>query len=82
MILTAIDETQRAYLEEALLHMGILDALIVPEEYREQALALDAGVCDRYIFSDAAYVRNNIMDFLDVDNEEEIFFCTRMFPVY
>ena len=65
-----LDETQRAYLEEALLHMGILDALIVPEEYREQALALDAGVCDRYIFSDAAYVRNNIMDFLDVDNEE------------
>lgn len=49
-----LDETQRAYLEEALLHMGILDALIVPEEYREQALALDAGVCDRYIFSDAA----------------------------
>lgn len=65
-----LDETQRAYLEEALLHMGILDALIVPEEYRKQALALDAGVCDRYIFSDAAYVRNNIMDFLDVDNEE------------
>ena len=65
-----LDETQRAYLEEALLHMGILDALIVPEEYREQALALDAGVCDRYIFSDAAYVRNNIMDFQDVDNEE------------
>ena len=31
---------------------------------------MDAGVCDRYIFSDAAYVRNNIMDFLDVDNEE------------
>lgn len=38
-----LDETQQAYLEEALLHMGILDALIVPEEYREQALALDAG---------------------------------------
>ena len=38
-----LDETQRAYLEEALLHMGILDALIVPEEYREQALALDRG---------------------------------------
>ncbi len=66
-----LDELQRAYLEEALLHMGILDALIVSEEYREQVLALDAGGCDRYIFSDAAYVRNNIMDFLDVDNEEE-----------
>lgn len=65
-----LDEAKRAYLEEALLHMGILDALIVSEEYREQVLALDVGVCDRYIFSDAAYVRNNIMDFLDVDNEE------------
>ena len=65
-----LEEERRNHLEEALLEMGILDALIVPEEYREQALALDAGVCDRYIFSDAAYVRNNIMDFLDVDNEE------------
>ena len=53
----------------------------MPEEYREQALALDAGVCDRYIFSDAAYVRNNIMDFLDVDNEEgDILLYQNCFP--
>ena len=72
MILTEnLDETQRRYTgRSAYCIWAILDALIVPEEYREQALALDAGVCDRYIFSDAAYVRNNIMDFLDVDNEE------------
>ena len=66
-----LSETQRAYLEEALVQMGILDALIVPEEYREQVLSMDEGVCDRYIFSDVSYVRNNIMDLLDVDNEEE-----------
>lgn len=65
-----LDEPQRAHLEEALLHMGILDALIIPEEYREQVLSMDEGACDRYIFSDVSYVRNNIMDFLDVDNEE------------
>lgn len=66
-----LNETQRAYLEEALLQMGILDALIVPEEYREQVLSMEEGVCDRYIFSDVSYVRNNIMDLLDVDNEED-----------
>lgn len=64
-----LSEPQRAYLEEALLNMGILDALIIPKEYKEQVLTLDEGVCDRYIFGDAAYVRNNLMDYLDVDNE-------------
>ena len=65
-----LTEAQKANLEEALLHMGILDALIIPEEYREQALSMGDGVCDRYIFGDVSHVRNNIMDCLDVDNEE------------
>ncbi|MDE6518464.1 MAG: TIGR02680 family protein, partial [Acetatifactor sp.] len=57
-------------LEEALLSMGILDALIVPAEYRETVLALDEGVCDRYIFSDVTRVKQNLREFLDVDNGE------------
>lgn len=57
-------------LEEALLSMGVLDALIVSEEYREQVYALDAGACDRYIFSDVPHVRQNLLDVLDVDNGE------------
>lgn len=65
-----LNEAQQAYLEEALLHMGILDALIIPEEYREQVRSLDKGVCDRYIFSDVSYARNNIMELLDINNEE------------
>ena len=54
------------HLEEALLEMGILDALIVPKEYREQVYALDKGVCDRYLFSDVAHVRESLQEVLEV----------------
>lgn len=65
-----MEEQQASRLEEALLSMGILDALIVPAEYRENVLALDEGVCDRYIFSDVTHVKQNLLEFLDVDNGE------------
>lgn len=61
---------QASRLEEALGEMGILDALIVPAEYREQVLALDQGVLDKYIFSDAAHVKENLQAVLEVDNGE------------
>ncbi|MDO4260603.1 MAG: TIGR02680 family protein, partial [Eubacteriales bacterium] len=65
-----LTQRQAANLEEALLHMGILDALVVPSEYREQVLALDGGVCDRYLFTDSAQVQSNLMELLDIDNED------------
>lgn len=65
-----LEERQASRLEEALLSMGILDALIVPAQYRETVLALDQGVCDRYIFSDVSRVKQNLLEFLDVDNGE------------
>ncbi|MDO4285659.1 MAG: TIGR02680 family protein [Eubacteriales bacterium] len=65
-----LPQKQAAELEEALLHMGILDALVVPAEYRQRVLQLDPGVCDRYIFTDAAQVRSNLMELLDIDNED------------
>ncbi len=65
-----LDEKQMSRLEEALLEMGVLDALIVPEEYRESVYELNAGVCDRYIFSDAAYVSRNLQEVLEVDNSD------------
>lgn len=61
---------EAAHLEEALLSMGLLDALIVPEEYRERIRTLDEKVCDRYIFSDVTHVKQNLMKILDVDNGE------------
>ena len=65
-----LDEEQASRVEEALLEMGILDALIVSEEYREQIRTLDPGVCDRYLFSDVAHVKQSLLELLDVDNEE------------
>lgn len=65
-----LEEEQAGRLEEALLQMGILDALIVSEEDRNKILELDSGVCDKYIFSDVAHVRENLTKVLDVDNGE------------
>lgn len=65
-----LSEEQTARLEEALLRMGILDALIIPEEYREQIMALDGDVCDNYLFTDASYVGSNLMELLDIDDSE------------
>ena len=61
---------QAGRLEEALLRMGVLDALIVPAEYRSQVLALDDGLCDTYIFSDLPSIKGNLSELLDVDNQE------------
>lgn len=65
-----LSEKQASLLEEALLSMGILDALIVSAEYRETIEALEENVCDRYIFSDTVHVKRNLLELLDVDNGE------------
>ncbi len=41
---------ERGVLEEALLDMGLLDALIVPVKYREQVARMEEGMADKYIF--------------------------------
>lgn len=62
-----ISEKQADILEEALLEMGILDALIIPSNYESRVLALDEGVCDKYLFSNSEYVKNAIGDLLCLD---------------
>lgn len=61
---------ERDRLEEALLQMGILDALIVDAEDRDRVLALDPGACDRYIFTDAEGTAGSMMELLDIDNRD------------
>ena len=46
-----LDEEDCNRLEEALLKMGILDALVIDEQYKEQVLHLKQGCEDRYLFS-------------------------------
>lgn len=66
----SLEETQAGRLEEALMQMGILDALIIPDQYRKKVLELDAGLCDKYIFGDVASVKHNLTAWLAVDNRE------------
>lgn len=66
----ALEEEKRNRLEEALLRMGVLDALIVDYEYREKIFALKQGTCDTYIFSDVGSVKGNLGMLLEISNEE------------
>lgn len=66
-------------LEEALLHMGILDALVVEEAYREQLLKADKGCCDKYLFVQKQKADRSILDVLDInDSLNDIFFNQRI----
>ena len=65
-----LTKEQTSVLEEMLLEMGILNALIIPAEYREKVLRLDKGVCDKYIFSDVKHIKENLNTILEVDNGE------------
>lgn len=64
----SLNQEQISRLEEALLEMGILDALIIPADYREQVLGIGQGSCDKYIFSDVSHVKESLLQVLDVDN--------------
>ena len=76
---TGMESQQADRLEEALQQMGVLDALIISEEYRDKVMELDCGVCDRYIFGDVSRVRENLTKVLDVDNgENDILFYQKI----
>ncbi|MBB5266254.1 uncharacterized protein (TIGR02680 family) [Catenibacillus scindens] len=66
-------------LEEALLEMGILDALVIDEQYREQVLAADPGCADRYLFVQSRSAERSLLDILDLnDSVNDIFFNQRI----
>lgn len=46
-----VSEQLKGRLEEALLDMGLLDALIIPEKYKNEILTLDTEGADKYLFS-------------------------------
>lgn len=67
------------HLEEALDQMGILDALIVEEQYRSQVLQMDAGSCDRYLFVEKQHVEHSLLDYLELnDYVNDIFWNQRI----
>lgn len=64
-------------LEESLLLMGILDALIIDEQYKETVLDLDKGMCDRYIFADKGHVEESLLEALSVGEETNDIFMNQ-----
>lgn len=65
-----LNDEQRNRLEEALYRMGVLNALIVEEEDRSRIESLDQGTCDTYIYGSVEHVKNNMLELLNIDNEE------------
>lgn len=71
-------------LEEALLKMGILDALVIDEQYKEQVLRLEQGCEDRYLFRLKNGQRDlrterSLLDVLELNEEvNDIFFNQRL----
>lgn len=60
--------------EEALLEMGLLDALIIDKDYKDQVLVLDPGTCDKYIFTDVNRQEKNLTELLEVSEAKNDIF--------
>lgn len=70
----SLSEMECNYLEEALLQMGILDALVVDVSYREQVLTLSEGCEDRYLFVQKSHSGKSLLDVLELnDSMNDIF---------
>lgn len=63
------NEQQRDRFEEALLEMGLLDALVVPSNYKDKVLAHRAGQRDSYIFSSGEYLEENLGRIMEITME-------------
>ena len=66
-----VSEDQKNRLEEALFHMGLLDAVVVPDHYRNQVMEYREGMRDTYLFTSPHRIQKNISDFLEVSMEQE-----------
>lgn len=69
-----LTDAECSRLEEALMQMGILDALVMDEQYREQVLKLAEGCEDRYLFVQKTRADKSLLDVLELnDNVNDIF---------
>ena len=64
-----LDERSCNLLEEALMKMGILDAIVVEEQYREKVLAHAEGCEDRYLFAGCDVAEKSLLDVLELNDE-------------
>lgn len=64
-----ISKEQRNRTEEALLYMGLLDAIVVPSNFKNQVLSHRQGQRDTYIFGSRELIKENLEQVLEVTME-------------
>jgi len=62
-----VSEKLRGRLEEALLDMGLLDALVIPEKYRREILTLDTEGADKYLFPCPKFFNQDLSQLLKAE---------------
>lgn len=78
----SLDEKTCDRLEEALMAMGILDALVIEEPYRDKVMAFTEGCEDRYLFAGKPQAGKSLLDVLQLNDEvNDIFSNQRLISV-
>ncbi len=72
-----MDENEQNRLEESLLKMGILDAIIIDEQYKEQVLAFEEGCEDHYLFVSGIRPDRSLLDVLELNDEVSDIFSNK-----
>lgn len=55
-----LTEDEKGRLEEALINMGILDALIIPSKYKDKVLETEENMADKYLFSSPKVLKHEL----------------------
>jgi len=66
-----VDAVLKGHIEEALLDLGILDALVVPPKFKEKVLEMDIGMADKYIFAQPEMLSFNLSQYMKPDDYSE-----------
>lgn len=64
-----IDDKLRGYIEEALVDMGLLNALIVPKQYEKDIRALGDDFCDKIIFTEPAFFQQELSKIFHIEKD-------------
>ncbi len=67
-----IKEDQKNRIESALLDMGILDALIIPKEFREEIKKQDPDFVDKYLYENPVEFKHDLTHIFDVKLPQDV----------
>lgn len=68
-----LSDQEKGLLEEAIDHLGILDALVVDPQYKNEVMQMEKGQSERYLFANPEFLSHNLTAFFKVENKEQPF---------